>query len=267
MLERLVHSRRGGLIVATLADAWDAVRGRRDPLGPPRRLTVFVGAGEFRQMGEDFKRFFVELGGLKPEDDVLDVGSGIGRMAVPLLGYLSGRYEGFDIYPAGVRWCQKQITPRYPNFRFQLADLKNELYNPNGRQSASDYRFPYADASFDFAFLTSVFTHLLPADSHNYLNEVGRVLRKGGTCFATFFVLDQEPPADERALLDFRIEGDGYRSTSAATPEVAVAYTRADIDRMLASAGLTIRSSYRGSWSGEENGTGFQDILVAVKSH
>jgi len=267
MLERLTQSRRGSLVIATLADAWDAMRGRRDPLVPPRRLTVFVGAGDFRQMGEDFKRFFVELGGLKPDDDVLDVGSGIGRMAVPLLGYLSGRYEGFDVYPAGIRWCQKQITPRYPSFRFQLADIKNELYNPNGRHSASNYRFPYDDASFDFAFLTSVFTHLLPADAGNYLNEVGRVLRKGGTCFATFFLLDQEQPAGDGAQLDFRIEGDGYRSISAATPEVAVAYTRADIDRMLASAGLAVQSSYRGSWSGHESGTGFQDILVAVKQN
>jgi SAM-dependent methyltransferase len=266
MLERLVHSRRGSLIVATLADAWDTIRRRRDPLVPPRRLTVFVGAGDFQQMGEDFKRFFVELGGLKPEDDVLDVGSGIGRMAVPLLGYLRGCYEGFDVYPAGIRWCQKQITPRYPGFRFQLADIKNELYNPSGRHSASDYRFPYDDASFDFAFLTSVFTHLLPADARNYLNEVCRVLRKGGTCFATFFLLGEEQPAGDGAQLDFRIEGDGYRSTNATTPEVAVAYMRTDLDRMLAGTGLTLRSSYRGSWSGHESGTGFQDILVAVKS-
>ena len=266
MFERFVYSRRGGLIVAPLADAWDSVRGRRNPLVPPRRLTVFVGAGDFQRMGEDFKRFFVELGGLKPEDDVLDVGSGVGRMAVPLLDYLSGRYEGFDVYPAGVRWCQKQITPRYPSFRFQLADIKNELYNPNGRSSASDYRFPYEDAGFDFAFLTSVFTHLLPADTGNYLNEVGRVLRKGGTCFATFFVLDAEPEADDGARLDFSIEGDGYRSTSSATPEVAVGYTRADLDGMLAAAGLTQRSFYRGSWSGHEGATGFQDIVVAERS-
>ncbi len=266
MLERLVYSRRGGLVVGTLADAWDSVRGRRDPLVPPRRLTVFVGAGDFRQMGEDFKRFFVELGGLKPEDDVLDVGSGIGRMAVPLLGYLSGRYEGFDVYPAGIRWCQRQITPRYPSFRFQLADIRNELYNPNGLQSASDYRFPYDEASFDFAFMTSVLTHLLPADAGNYLNEVGRVLRKGGTCFATFFVLDAEAAEGDGAQLDFRVEGDGYRSTNAATPAVAVAYTRADLDGMLAAAGLTLRSFHRGSWSGHEGGTGFQDIVVAAKS-
>jgi SAM-dependent methyltransferase len=265
MLKRLTQSRRGSLLVATLADVWNAVLGRRDPLVPPRRLTVFVGAGDFRQMGEDFKRFFVELGGLKPEDDVLDVGSGIGRMAVPLLGHLDGRYEGFDVYPAGIRWCRKQITPRNPRFRFQLADIKNELYNPNGRNDASEYRFPYDDASFDFAIATSVFTHLLPADAGNYLDEVGRVLRAGGTCFATFFLLDREQPAGDDAQLDFRIEGNGYRSTNASTPEVAVAYTRADTDRMLASAGLTLGSFYRGSWTGHESGTGFQDILVLVK--
>ena len=265
MLERLAHSRRGSLMIATLADAWDTVRGRRDPLVPPRRLTVFVGAGDFQQMGEDFKRFFIELGGLKPEDDVLDVGSGIGRMAVPLLGYLSSRYEGFDVYPSGIRWCQKHITQGYPRFRFELADMKNDLYNPNGRHNAYEYRFPYDDASFDFVISTSVFTHLLPADVHNYLNEVGRVLRKGGTCFATFFLLDEPQPASDSAQLDFRIKRNGYRSISADTPEVAVAYEMTDIDQALASAGLTLRSFHRGSWSGYEDGTSFQDILIATK--
>jgi len=265
MLERLAHSRRGSLMIATLADAGNAVLRRRDPLVPPRRLTVFVGAGDFRQMGEDFKRHFIELGGLKPDHDVLDVGSGVGRMAVPLLGYLSGRYEGFDVYPAGIRWCQKQITPGYPRFHFQLADIKNDLYNPNGRYDAREYRFPYDDASFDFAISTSVFTHLLPADAHNYLNEVGRVLRRGGTCFATFFLLDERQPVSDRAQLDFRFKGNGYLSISADTPEAAVAYKRTDVEKALASAGLTLRSLRRGSWSGYEAGPSFQDILVATK--
>jgi len=48
-----------------------------------------------------------------------------------------------------------------PQFRFQHADLFNTAYNPRGVQQAAQYRFPYEDDSFDFAYLGSVCTHLL----------------------------------------------------------------------------------------------------------
>ena len=263
MFESLTSSRRARYSLALMADVRDRLRGRRDPLSPPRRLAVFIGAGDFRQMGKDFSRFFIELGGLKPEDDVLDIGSGIGRMAVPLVDYLTGRYEGFDIVPAGVAWCQEHISSRYPNFRFELADIENGLYRRNGRYKACEYRFPYDDASFDFAFATSVFTHLTREDAANYVNEAGRTLREGKTLFATFFLLDDHPAGDE-AKLDFRVAGDGFRTTNAATPEAAVAFMREDVEKMLTSAGMTLVSVFSGSWSGGA-GPCYQDIVVAKK--
>ena len=83
--------------------------------------------------------------GLKPDERVLDAGCGIGRIAVPLTEYLdeSGGYEGFDIAPEGIAWCRENITPRYPNFRFQVADIYNKSYNPEGSQKADEYEFPY----------------------------------------------------------------------------------------------------------------------------
>lgn len=49
--------------------------------------------------GEQFLQYFIELGGLKPSDRVLDVGCGIGRLAIPLTQYLDARggYAGLDI--------------------------------------------------------------------------------------------------------------------------------------------------------------------------
>ncbi len=72
--------------------------------------------GEFRATGEEFLTYFIEIGGLRPSDRVLDVGCGVGRMAVPLTRYLSpeGRYEGFDVMANAVEWCQRHITPRFP---------------------------------------------------------------------------------------------------------------------------------------------------------
>src|SRR5262249_46340342 len=74
-------------------------------LVPPRDLELSVG-GEFRAVGDEFFAYFVDLGRLRPTDRVLDVGCGIGRMAVPLTRYLTaaGRYDGFDITARSIAW-------------------------------------------------------------------------------------------------------------------------------------------------------------------
>ena len=89
---------------------------------PPAELlaSVNIGPGDYVGIGRRYLNNFVELGGLKPDHRVLDVGCGIGRMAVPLLEYLDerGSYEGFDIVPLGIDWCREKISPRRPSFRF-----------------------------------------------------------------------------------------------------------------------------------------------------
>ena len=131
-------------------------------LVPPTDL-MHVGGGDFEKIGKEILQTLIEIGGLKPNERVLDVGCGVGRAAIPLTNFMkdNGSYEGFDIVPKEIKWCQKNISRRFPNFRFQLADVYNKAYNPYGKYKASDYKFPYEDESFDFVFLTSVFTHLL----------------------------------------------------------------------------------------------------------
>jgi SAM-dependent methyltransferase len=178
--EALYRSEAMARLRGGAADMLDALRGSRDRGLPPRRLQVAVGGGDFLAVGQEFRRHFVELGLLAPHHDVLDVGSGSGRMAYALRDWLTGTYQGFDVVPEAVDWCRREITPRHPNFEFQVADIRSERYNPSGRHEAAEYRFPYEDASFDFAFLTSVFTHLQRPAVDNYVAELARVLRPGG---------------------------------------------------------------------------------------
>jgi hypothetical protein len=114
-------------------DTTELLLGKRDSLTPPTSR-IFVGAGDFKQTGEKFFRYFVELAELEPGEKLLGVGCGIGRMALPLTKYLNekGSYEGFDIVADGIHWCRTKITPRYPNFHFRLADVRSAQYNPNG---------------------------------------------------------------------------------------------------------------------------------------
>lgn len=243
----------------------------RDPneLRPPDEL-VHVGPGDFILIGKLFFPLFVEQGGLLPTDRVLDVGCGIGRMAVPLTTYLTnGSYEGFDIVSTGIEWCQQNITPRYPNFRFQLADIYNQFYHQQGTVKPENYRFPYPDNEFDFVFLTSVFTHMVPRDVENYLGQIARVLKPGKRCFITFYILNDESEAlmqAGRSEILFAHSGEGYRTVSADVPESVIAFPEAYVRDLFQRHGLEISTPiYFGKWCGREQGLTYQDVVVAVK--
>lgn len=244
-------------------------RSRRGTPLPPRHLS-FVGDSDFEQTGREFLGHFTELGGLRPGDRVLDIGCGIGRMALPLTGYLQGgSYAGFDVGREMVRWCSRNVTPRHPNFEFAWAPIFNAKYNPFGTVAAGEFRFPYEDASFDFAFATSLFTHLQREETARYLAETARVLRPGGTCLLTFFLLTPEAEAEiaaGRAGFDFRHPVAGGMTTDPRQPEEAIAF-RVEILRELASeAGLTIREPIHfGSWAHAPGAPSMQDIVVAQR--
>lgn len=259
MLSRALHSLR-----LRALDAADRVTGRADRLVPPRRNN-FVGDSDFVETGDEFLELFVELAGLGPDERVLDIGSGIGRMARPLAGYLRppGSYEGFDVVPEGITWCQDRYGDR-PHFRFQLAEVANGLYRPEGTPAAG-YTFPYTDGEFDFTFASSVFTHLLPDEADRYLGETARVTRPGGRLLATFFLLDDAAPSPAaRDRLSFPHRHGDWATDSAETPEAAVAYTEEWLRDRLDRHGLVPREPFQlGTWNGRPGGLSLQDIVLA----
>ena len=235
---------------------------------PPKAMR-FVGKGDFEKIGKEFRAHFIDIGKLKPTDRVLDVGCGIGRMAIPLTEYLSpeGGYWGFDIVRKGIDWCNERITPRFLNFNFQHSDVYNQHYNPGGTTRAADYVFPFDDGQFDFVFLTSVFTHMVPGDLENYLKEIARVLRPGGRCLITLFLLNDisRPLITEgKSDLDFRFDMGGYLTTKFDDPETAIAYDEQFIRGLFPRCGLAIEQPVHfGSWCGRSEHLSYQDIFIA----
>lgn len=253
------------------ADAAEALTTRRRALVPPRRYRL-VGGGDFTAVGRRFVAELVDLGRLEPNGAVLDIGCGVGRMAIPLLGHLEpeGRYRGFDVVPEWIRWCTDHVTARHSGFRFTVADIENRKYNPAGRFQASTYRFPYDSESFDVAFATSVFTHLMRDDVDNYVREAARVLSPGGRLLATFHLLNPRTFGRMRmgdTAIAFRDGGDGVYVADPSLPELSVAYEENAVRELYARHGLEILEPMRyGSWSGNGVRRGRQDLVVARRT-
>jgi len=239
---------------------------------PPAALAAGIGAGEWRRTGERIAELALEHGELRPDDRVLDLGCGLGRIVQPLRRHLSrrGRYMGLDIAHQYIAWNRAEITTRDPRFRFEWIDVKNDLYRPEGAVEAAGARFPFSEASFDLAMAFSLFTHLQADAAERYFQELARVLAPGGRLLATFFVLDDEARARIAAgRTDRRFAHPLSRGAAddAKVPESAIAF---ECDWLLATierAGFGLaRPIQRGTWCGESGGTTYQDLLLATRA-
>ena len=117
----------------------------KNELVPPKGM-IFTGRGNYRKAGEETFGHFSKYGSITPQSYILDIGSGIGRMAVPFTKYLddTGRYEGFDIVKMGVDWCTKNISSKYPNFTFKHIELKKVVAGKiKGNQDNNCYYQPF----------------------------------------------------------------------------------------------------------------------------
>lgn len=256
-------------LVYAPVDAWEAATGKRPALVPPKGMT-FIGPGDFVRIGDTLLQNFIDLCHLQPEAHVLDVGCGIGRVARPLTRYLSeeGRYDGFDIVPEGIRWCQRHYS-RFPNFHFRHIHLRNDLYNLETETEASSFTFPYPTDEYDLVVLTSVFTHMQEEAVRNYLSEIGRVLKPGGCCFCTFFLITKASEAflDSSSEPFFKYRYEHYYLHNAQVKDANIAYKYSVVEQMVQKAGLKVQSFHPGWWAGlkKEEAVNFQDVLILTK--
>ena len=249
---------------------------KKNELLPPKRLRESIGArgpyGNFKLLGQKHLNFFIELCHLKKDEHVLDVGCGVGRMAAALTEFLSreGKYEGFDIVPEAIEWNKKIITPQFPNFHFSLANIYNKHYNKISKISAESYTFPYPNATFDFVFLTSVFTHIHPNEFENYLSEISRVLKKNGRCYSTFFLLNDESRNlmnSKNCRINFNFNFNGFSSSNEETPEHGIALPEEFVLESFKKNNLdVVKPIIYGFWCGRKSTINGQDIVIAFKN-
>jgi cyclopropane fatty-acyl-phospholipid synthase-like methyltransferase len=254
-------------------DTIEWITGKRDKTTPPKGL-IFIGSGDFKKQGQHILNLLIHKTGLKEHHRILDIGCGIGRLAVPLTKFLStqGSYEGFDIVKMGIGWCNKHITASNHNFRFLHIDLKNKLYNMGTDAKAEDFIFPYSDDEFDQIVLTSVFTHMMPKDVDNYLAQISRVMKPDGKCLATFFIINEKVKnlmQNRKTGFNFPYAYGNYYLLNKDVEEADVAFEENYLLSLLDKNNLKADSMDYGWWSGNPKieSSDFQDIVIISKKH
>jgi SAM-dependent methyltransferase len=229
-----------------------------DALIPPRHL--WLGSRDsishyYRWVWE-YLAYLTLLCDLHRESAVLELGCGHGRTAHGLLAYLRspGQYYGLDVDSARIKDAQDRIQKRFPSFQFIWADAYNAHYNPSGTTPAAGYVFPFAAAAFDVIYAASLFSHLLPDETQRYFQESCRVLKPGGKCLFSMFVLDyyRGQGTTISPLYEFNYalpEHPGVAVRDIAHPDALIGYSLEKITLLANSAGLRLLRVVPGLWS------------------
>ena len=230
-----------GLWLASPLDrAW--LLATRRPHLPPlwlRRHTGSVSA--FESAARETAAFLDRLDLLKDARLVLDVGCGAGAMVEELRRRLpaDGRYVGFDVHAASIRWCRRRWAAD-PRLSFEIAPIASPYGAAfGGGAPVESYRFPVDDGTADLVLAKSVFTHLTPGDARHYLAETRRALRPGRPAVVTAFLYEAGAPGVE--TLFPHAAGDGIRVKWRARPTAAVAWEKARFLAMVEAAGLRLQ--------------------------
>lgn len=262
-LRRAAHAAK-----LTALDALDLLLRGRDPLTPSRRAVEYIGGSDFTVVGRHLAEIAVNIAGLGPHERVLDIGCGYGRIAVPLTRYLDGgAYDGFDISRKAIQWCRSRISSRFSNFQFAHVDVRNGHYNRKGTIAPEEFVFPFPSSSFDVVIAASVFTHLTRDAACRYVDESARVLKSGGRCLASFYVLDDESLVKIRTVRtepEFRVLDENTAVQRTEDPEAAIAFSEESVRAMFAAARLEVSAIHPGWWR-QRAGPSYQDFVLATK--
>ncbi len=150
---------------------WEAVSGDVDTAKVA--VAGYSDEEKFRAMGVTTVELLLGTTGLGPEDVVLEIGAGVGRVG-PAIAPLVRRWIAADVSPNMLRHARERCQ-----------GLENvEFVELNGWDLA-----PLEAESVDLVYCTVVFMHLDEWERFAYVREAMRILRPGGRVYVDNFNL------------------------------------------------------------------------------
>lgn len=209
--------------------------------------------------------------GLTPQSSLLDLGCGIGRLAIPATQYLDheGSYLGININLSAIAWCHENITQKYPKFEFAVLNARNYHYGHKaeyGQQPLSEASLPIqAERRFDAISMYSVFTHLLWGDVELYVRLFLSLLNPNGFALTTWFLINDNTRTgieSGRTRLDFDLSTSGptYLLKGGEKYSQAIAHDEHAILALAERSGLALKREPE--YAGWHIGHPGQDVLV-----
>lgn len=240
---------------------------------PPQKLIEFCGSHNIPHYIDNmllYSQDIVQQCMLKRNHRVLEIGCGAGRIANGLFHYLNrdGSYLGLDVHPEVINWCNKFISNRSRNFKFQQIPVINNYYYQKNNQQKNNYDFSFlGDRHFDCIFAVATFNHLRLEDTRQYLQEIGRRLTVNGVGYFTFFIINEEFFSfRERTKLHQGLRKNdagvwyGYERQSFFT-----GYEIPILKELLDEANLQIITYHPGSWAQKKRSRLYQDWLLVER--
>lgn len=236
---------------------------------------IIGGSGNTVAACEELFKAVHHLTQVKPEMSILDFGSGCGRLAVPMMQFLSekGTFVGIDIIPKLVEFANKQISSRYENCIFYLSPDENKLYD-----KFIDVRQPelvptkqlddFSANCFDVISAFSVFTHLTDREASEYLKKLRSLLKPDGKIIISCFLINdssREYLKNKKSTIPFSDEVFESRDVyyyAHGEELTAVGYEEDKLQKIAFDAGLEPFVTYHGHWCGRPVRHFYQDIIV-----
>jgi 2-polyprenyl-3-methyl-5-hydroxy-6-metoxy-1,4-benzoquinol methylase len=121
---------------------------------PPDPLIELIASGKIRQC------------------KTIDIGCGTGNYAIY---FAKEGYEvtGIDISPSAISIAKKKASERKVECNFLVGDIIND--------------FEKVNTGFDFAYDWEVLHHIFPDERQNYIENVSKILKKGGKYLSVCF--------------------------------------------------------------------------------
>jgi ubiquinone/menaquinone biosynthesis C-methylase UbiE len=140
-----------------------------------------VGPGDYDLVGR-IELEVLRMEGLKPGDSLVDLGCGMGRLAVHAVPMLEeGRYIGVDISRTMLARARAALRER-----FMLPACSVEFHH----QTTHEFRLP--ERSVDMICAFSVFSHMEHEDNYRYLQGARRIIRDDGRFIFSCLPMDLE---------------------------------------------------------------------------